>query len=89
MANHKSALKRARQNIKRNLRNRSLRTALRTILKKYRALLEAKQVTEAQSGFPLVQKALDRAVTKGVLHKNTANRQKSRLSDALKKIQAA
>ncbi|MCZ6559182.1 MAG: 30S ribosomal protein S20 [SAR324 cluster bacterium] len=86
---HKSALKRARQNLKRNARNRALRTALRTVIKNYRALLAAKDFEGAQANLPGVHKAIDRAVTKGVLNKFTAARYKSRLTVALNKGQAA
>ncbi len=89
MANHKSALKRARQNIKRNARNRALRTTLRNVIRKYRALLTAGDMEGAQGALPGLHRALDRAVTKGIVPKNTASRQKSRLTVALGKAQAA
>jgi small subunit ribosomal protein S20 len=89
MANHKSAEKRARQAIKRNARNRSARSALRTALKKYRALLTAKDVEQAAAQYGGVQKTIDKAVTKGVLHANAAARYKSRLHAALRRMQAA
>jgi len=89
MAIHKSALKRARQNIKRNVRNRALRSALRRAIKKYRALLDANDYEGAQAGLPVLYRAIDRSVTKGILHKRTAARYKSRLTGALNKGQAA
>jgi small subunit ribosomal protein S20 len=89
MAHHKSALKRVRQNIKRRARNRHQRSTLRTTLKGYHELLDAKDAETAEKQFPSVQKVLDKAVTKGVLHRNTAARYKSRLVAALKKVQAA
>ena len=89
MDHHKSALKRARQTIKRNIRNRALRSSLRTALKKYDALLEAKDIEAATDALPTVFRAIDRAVTKGVLHRNTAARRKSRSVAALKRLQAA
>jgi small subunit ribosomal protein S20 len=88
MAHHKSAIKRARQNIKRRARNREQRSTLRTALKKYRALLDAKDAENAQKEFSTVQKAIDRAVSKGILHANTGTRYKSRLAAALKKAAA-
>lgn len=88
MAQHKSAKKRARQNIKRRARNRVQRSTLRTALKKYRALLDAKDAENAQKEFSMVQKAIDRAVSKGILHHNTGARYKSRLAAALKKAAA-
>lgn len=89
MAHHPSAIKRARQNEKRRARNRHWRSTLRTHLKQYRSLLAARKVEQAESGFSGIQKQLDKAVTKGVLHRNAAARYKSRLAAALKKIQAA
>lgn len=89
MAHHKSAKKRARQNLKRRNRNRHLRSTLRTALKQYREVLGAKDATAAESGYPGVQKAIDRAVTKGILNSNAAARYKSRLATAVKKLQAA
>ncbi|MDH4120973.1 MAG: 30S ribosomal protein S20 [Deltaproteobacteria bacterium] len=89
MATHKSAIKRARQNEKRNARNRGLRSALRTTIKAFRSMLKAKDMDKAKAQLPLVHKALDKAVTKGVIHKNTAGRNKSRLTAALNKTGAA
>jgi small subunit ribosomal protein S20 len=89
MANHKSALKRMRQNEKRNTRNRALRSSLRTAIKKYRALLEGKELETAAADFPKIQKVLDKAVTKGILHPSNAARKKSRLAAALRRAQAA
>ena len=89
MANHKSALKRVRQNIKRNARNRHQRSTLRSALKNYRSLLENKDVQGAETGYPSIQKVIDMAVTKGLLHANAAARYKSRLATALQKIKAA
>jgi small subunit ribosomal protein S20 len=89
MAIHKSALKRARQTERRNERNRALRSALRGVLKNFRAKLEAKDVAGAEKDLPLVHRAIDRAVTKGVLHRNTAARNKSRVVQALKRAGAA
>jgi len=89
MAHHKSALKRARQNITRNARNRHLRSTLRTHLKKYRAMLDTKDVEGAEKGYSDIQKQIDKAVTKGIIHGNTAARYKSRLAAALGKLKAA
>jgi len=89
MAHHPSALKRARQNEKRRVRNRHHRSTLRTALKSYRALLEGKKAEEAAQAYTGVQQAIDKAVGKGILHRNAAARYKSRLAAALKKLQAA
>jgi len=86
---HKSALKRARQNARRNERNRSLRSALRTVIKTFREKIAAKDVAGATEALPLVHRAIDKAVTKGILHRNTASRGKSRAVAALKRAGAA
>ncbi|HZI17474.1 MAG TPA: 30S ribosomal protein S20 [Pyrinomonadaceae bacterium] len=80
MPNHKSAEKRDRQNEKRRLINRSNRGRLRTGLKGLRAALDAGQTAEAQELLPQTVSLLDKAVQKGVLHKNAAARYKSRLT---------
>ena len=80
MAHHKSALKRVRQTIKRTAQNRSLRADLRTVIKKFRVILQTGNNKQANEAFPDVQKNIDKAVTKGVLHKRTAARYKSRLA---------
>ena len=85
MANHKSALKRAKQTEKRNARNRALRSALRTEIKKFRTLVDGGKKDDAQKALPLVQKTIDKACTKGVLKKNAASRAKSRLTLLLNK----
>lgn len=85
MAHHKSALKRIRQTVKQNLRNRSLRSNLRTTIKQFRELLESGDTEQIKSGYPNVQKTIDKAVTKGILHTKTAARQKSRLMQAANK----
>lgn len=89
MATHKSALKRARQNLKRRARNASLRSAFRTAIKQFRTLLAAKDLEAAQTRLPRLHKTIDRAVTQGLIHKNQAARKKSRLTLALNRAQAA
>lgn len=78
MANTKSALKRMRQNERRRLRNRAVRSKVRTTLRTARATIAEKAQT-AQASVGDAIRALDKAVTKGVIHKNTAARKKSRL----------
>jgi small subunit ribosomal protein S20 len=80
MPNHKSAEKRDRQNEKRRLVNRSNRGRLRTGLKQLRAALDEGQQAEVQTMLPETISLLDKAVQKGVLHKNAAARYKSRLT---------
>ncbi|MBF0280350.1 MAG: 30S ribosomal protein S20 [SAR324 cluster bacterium] len=85
MAHHKSALKRIRQTVKQNLRNRPLRTNLRTAIKRFRELLETGETEQIKSGYVKVQQTIDKAVSKGILHAKTGARQKSRLMQAANK----
>jgi small subunit ribosomal protein S20 len=80
MANHFSALKRARQTEKRTARNRANRSRLRTALRQLRESLAKGDKPAAQQVFRQAVSALDKAIQKGVLHENTASRYKSRLS---------
>jgi len=79
MPNHKSAKKRVRQNERRRLVNRSNRTRLRSSIKDLRGALEGDQ-KEAVASLPKTISEIDKAVQKGVLHRNTAARHKSRLT---------
>ncbi|MCP4295780.1 MAG: 30S ribosomal protein S20 [Proteobacteria bacterium] len=85
MATHQSAIKRARQNVKRRLRNRTLRSGYRTDIKKFIALITDNQLEEAQKGLPLIHKTIDKAHIKGLIKKNTASRKKSRITTLLNK----
>ena len=80
MPNHKSAEKRVRQNEKRRDINRSNRGRLRTGIKKLRAALEGGEAGAAQALLPGTVSLIDKAVQKGVLHRNAAARYKSRLT---------
>tara|TARA_Y100001970_G_C14251975_1_gene872508 strand:- start:5378 stop:5647 length:270 start_codon:yes stop_codon:yes gene_type:complete len=86
MAHHKSALKRIRQDFKRTIRNRSLKSDVRTVIKKFRVILENKDIEKARESFPQVQKNIDKAVSKGILHKKTGARYKSRLGLSISKL---
>jgi small subunit ribosomal protein S20 len=86
MANHVSALKRARQTEKRTAVNRSNRSTFRTSL---RALREAIQTGDAQAAgeqYKATVSAIDKSVQKGIVHKNTASRYKSRLNARVKAV---
>ena len=85
MANHKSALKRVRQTAKRTVHNRSMRADLRTNIKKFRLLQESGNIEQARDAYTDVQKNIDKAITKGILHKRTGARYKSRLALTLAK----
>ena len=80
MANHKSAEKRARQNTKRNAINRSNRGRLRTQIKGLRTALAAHDKTSSEGLLGTTVSVIDKAVNKGIIHKNTAARYKSRLT---------
>jgi small subunit ribosomal protein S20 len=82
VANTRSAIKRMKQNEKRRLRNRSVRSRVRTAVKSARQAVEARQ-PEARQSVGEAIRALDRAVSKGVLHPNTAARRKSALARSL------
>ena len=86
MPNTASAKKRLRQNVVRRERNRSAKTALRTLTKKIRASVAAQDVEASTTNFGLLVKKLDRAAATNVIHPNAAARTKSRLSKAIKGI---
>jgi small subunit ribosomal protein S20 len=83
MANHFSALKRARQTETRTQRNRSNTSRLRSALRTMREALTKGDRAAAQQVFRSTVSALDKAIQKGVLHENTAARYKSRLNARL------
>jgi len=78
MANTKSAVKRARQTLKRSLRNRSVETRLRTMQKQARS----SEVSNLD-GIRSVVSAIDKAAKRGIIHRNAAKRRKARLNKAL------
>ena len=82
MANTKSALKRMRQSETRRVRNRAVRSRVRTVVKVARTELAAAG-TDARAAVLDAIRTLDRAVTKGVVHRNTAARKKSALARRL------
>jgi len=77
---NKSALKANRQNVKRREHNRELRSKLRTGLKAVRKSLDDKNVEGAKTALKTLQSLVDKMATKGIIHKNTASRLKSRLA---------
>ena len=84
----KSALKANRQNVKRREQNRQMRSKLRTSLKAIRASLDANDVDGAKSALSETVSIVDKMATKGIIHRNTAGRYKSRLSARLTKATA-
>ena len=87
MPNIRSSEKRVRVNKRKNLRNRMVKTGVKTAVKKYTLALNS-DLNAAPEKFSAASSALDRAVAKGVVHKNTANRKKARMAKALSKTQA-
>ena len=85
----KSALKANRQNVRRREQNRQMRSRLRTALKKIRASLDDNDVEAAKSALSETVSIFDKMATKGIIHRNTAGRYKSRLSARLSKTAAA
>lgn len=88
MANIKSAIKRVDTNNKKRELNLSFKSAMRTEIKRVEKLIVSKDATEAQSALKVAIKKIDKAVQKGIIHKNTGNRQKSRLSKQVNQLSA-
>lgn len=88
MANHFSALKRARQSEKRTLINRANTSRLRSALRDLRETIAQGDKPAAEKTYRETVSALDKAIQKGVIHKNTAARYKSRLSVRVRAIGA-
>ena len=80
MANIKSAKKRVLVIEKKTMRNKAIKSALKTQVKKFLAAVEANDKELATKLFPETVSAIDAAVTKGVLHKNNANNRKAKLA---------
>jgi len=86
MANIKSAKKRIKVTQVKTLRNTMIKTALKTKVKKFETAIVTGNVEEATVTYASVVKALDMAVTKGILHINKAARRKSRLAAKLSSL---
>ena len=84
MANHKSALKRIKQALKSRERNRTAKAALRTIVKKFNAVV-VKDSAEAKVVLAEAVPTIAKAASRGIIHKNTAARSISRLTKKLNK----
>lgn len=80
MANHPSAEKRNRQRIKRTDRNRAITSSVRTLVKRVRTALHAKDAGAAQTALKAATVAIDKAASKGVMHSKAASRTIARLS---------
>ncbi|MBU5591041.1 30S ribosomal protein S20 [Clostridium sp. MSJ-4] len=88
MANIKSSKKRIRITEAKTLRNKMVKSSLKTTIKKFEAAVTAQNVEEAKVALKDAVKALDMAVSKGVIHKNMASRKKSRLAAKLNALSA-
>jgi len=88
LANHKSALKRARQNEMRRLRNKSVKTKIKNVTKDLRLSASETSKEEALKKLDMAKSNIDTAAQKGVIHKKTASRKISRLSKLVNNISA-
>lgn len=83
MANIKSAKKRIKVTATKTLRNKMLKSALKTSIKKFEVAAEANNVEDAKVLYTAAARSLDMAASKGIVHKNMAARKKSRLASKL------
>ena len=89
MANIKSQIKRIKQNEKARQRNKAVKSELRTYVRKFREAADAGDVQEATVALRLASRKLDKAVSKGVIHKNQAANRKSAINKRLNELQQA
>jgi small subunit ribosomal protein S20 len=88
MANHKSAIKRIRQNANRRIYNRVFRTRTRSFVKKARETIQSSDISKAVEATRAAIQDLDKAASRGVIHPNNAARRKSRLMKQLHALQS-
>jgi small subunit ribosomal protein S20 len=88
LANHKSALKRAGQNEIRRMRNRSVKTRVKTVVKQVRQAVSENSTDSMNASLEAAQATIDKAAKKGVLHKRTAARKISRLARMTQTVQS-
>jgi small subunit ribosomal protein S20 len=89
LANTQSAIKRLRSSERKRQHNRIFRGQARTAVKKARSLIEKGRLEEARQAVQVATRALDKAATKGIIHKNNAARRKSRLMQQLNQAERA
>lgn len=89
MASHASALKAHRQNLVRRERNRQMRTRLRGALRSIRTAIDAGDAAQVKDALRQTISLVDKMASKGVIHKNTAGRYKSRLATRVSRKSAA
>jgi small subunit ribosomal protein S20 len=85
---HKSAIKRHRQSLKRRARNVALDSRVRNVLRRAREAIDSKNAEVAETELRNVVRTLTKAVSKGVLHRNSASRRISRLSKKVHALRA-
>jgi small subunit ribosomal protein S20 len=89
VANIKSQIKRNKQNEKAHQRNRAVKSELRTHVRKFREAVESGDVAAATSALQVASRKLDKAVSKGVIHKNQAANRKSAIAKKFSELTAA
>jgi small subunit ribosomal protein S20 len=89
MANIKSQIKRNKQNEKAHQRNKAVKSALKTHVRKFREATDSGNVEEATAALRLASRQLDKAVSKGIIHKNQAANRKSAIARKLNELQSA
>lgn len=89
MARTKSAAKQARASLRRRAHNKAIKTRLHTLEGRFGNAIAAKKAAEAATALQAVSSALDKAAKTGVIHRNHANRKKSRLAARLKALATA
>lgn len=88
MANHKSAVKRHKQSIKRNARNRAARTRIKNVVKEVRSAVHSNDKALAEASLQSAMSTLGKVASKGVIHWKKAARKISRLTKAVNTIEA-
>lgn len=88
VANLKSAVKRIRTNEKKRIQNRVVKSDMRTHIKRLEQLIQTNDVENAKEAYAQTVRKIDKAVQKGVIHRNNGNRQKTRLAKKIRHISA-
>ncbi|ERJ84514.1 ribosomal protein S20 [Peptostreptococcaceae bacterium oral taxon 113 str. W5053] len=89
MANIKSAIKRIKTTEKRTLRNKSTKSELKTLIRKFEGMIDAGSMDEAKGMIRVIDKKLKRAASKNVIHKNAASKKLSKLAKKLNIVKEA
>lgn len=89
MANIKSAIKRIKTTEKRTLRNKSTKSELKTLIRKFEGMIDAGSMDEAKGMIRVIDKKLKRAASKNVIHKNAASKKLSKLAKKLNIVKKA